>query len=40
VFTSSKIQEAEYMGKKTVPIAIQITSRRKGRKTTEGDIDA
>jgi hypothetical protein len=39
-FTSSKIQEAENMGKKTVPIAVRIIPRRKGHKTTEGDIDA
>jgi hypothetical protein len=40
VFPSSKIQEAENMGKKTVPIAVRVTSRRKGHKTAERDIDA
>jgi hypothetical protein len=40
-FTLSKIQEAENMGKKTVPIAVQRTQRRKVFMTSNGkDIGA
>jgi hypothetical protein len=38
--TPSKTQEAEKMGKKTVPIADQSTPKRKGFKTTESVIGA
>jgi hypothetical protein len=38
--TPSKTQEAEKMGKKTVPIADQNTPKRKGFKTTESVIGA
>jgi hypothetical protein len=37
--TPSKTQEAEKMGKKTVPIADQNTPKRKVFKTTESAID-
>jgi|LAHT01.1.fsa_nt_gb hypothetical protein len=40
-FTLSKIQEAENMGKKTVPIAVQRTQKRKVFITSnDKDIDA